>query len=286
MHAPGADLDVRAYDFERPEILTESQRNRLDSAFETFARNLGLHITAKTRTVVDVDYGAFSIVPFGTLAGERGEPAAHLLAGVEGQKARLVYRIPLTEALFWASRMVGGAGRVPDDVATLTAVERALVTRMADEQLAELQLALEALLPEVLIESFAAELRADAAPADELMLCAAFTARRAGRSAVLGLALPAAPILDAVGHGGEQPSAETVRALLERHVSAVPVEIALRFDETRVGPAIVLGLTEGDLIPLAHPQHRPLALTMDDLPVVRAAVGGNGARLACVVVDS
>jgi flagellar motor switch protein FliM len=98
--------------------------------------------------------------------------------------------------------------------------------------------------------------------------------------------LPAEPLLQALGHGTARQDGTVVTRLLERHVAAAPVEVALRFDPTRVGAATVLSLAPGDLLPLDHPRHKPLAITMDGVPVVRAAVGGNGDRLACVVVDA
>jgi flagellar motor switch protein FliM len=196
-----------------------------------------------------------------------------------------VYRLPVSEALFWASRLLGGTGSTAGR-GTLTAIERALVWQMADEQLAELHLSFDGLLPAVRVEAFAYSLVDGFAPQEELMVCASFRLDRGDRSVPIALAVPAAPILAALGRGVEPLPQEAVLRLVEEHVAAAPVEVALQFDATRVGPSIVLGLTEGDLIPLNHPRHRPLALTMDGLPIVRAAVGGNGGRLACVVVDS
>ena len=45
---------VRPYDFAKPEPLTKPQREVLEAAFETFARQLGMQITASTRTVSSV----------------------------------------------------------------------------------------------------------------------------------------------------------------------------------------------------------------------------------------
>ena len=83
----------------------------------------------------------------------------------------------------------------------------------------------------------------------------------------------------------KQDAAE-VTARISGHLALAPVEVALRFAPTRVGPDTVLDLAEGDLIPLAHLADRPLLVTLDGEPVLQAAVGGNGERLACVVVDS
>jgi flagellar motor switch protein FliM len=277
---------VHAYDFQRPEPLTDSQRALIDSAFELFARHLATQITAKTRVVSEVSYSEFMLLPYGDLARDDRGRNGYVLSALDDVAPRVVYRLPLQEALFWASRMVGGPARPAPERSALTAIERALVWQMADDQLTELHLAFDGLLPAIRVEAFAYALVDSFAPQEELMVCASFAVERESGSTTLAVAVPAAPILAGFGRGIARRPETDVRALLQEHVAGAPVEVALRFDETRVGPAIVLGLAEGDVIPLNHPRHRPLALTMDGSPVVRAAVGGNGGRLACVVVDS
>jgi flagellar motor switch protein FliM len=53
-----------------------------------------------------------------------------------------------------------------------------------------------------------------------------------------------------------------------------------------VKPSRSLGLAVGDLLTIPHPQHRPLNLTVDGETLARAAVGANGARLACILVEA
>ena len=287
MLEPGeAAAGARLYDFGSPELLTELQHQLLDSGFASFARQVGLQITAKTRVVVGLEYASFVLLPYSSLA-ERLDPrgSGFIFCSMEGERAGIVYQVPTSEALLWTSRMVGGTGRLPLAERTLTAVERGLMWRMADEHLGELRLALGGLLPEIAVDSFAYTLTRDVAPADELMIVATFRLRRAGVDLPLTLAIPAAPVLKALGRSQEAQQGTAVTERLEQHVAAAPVEVTLRFDETRVGPGIVLSLKEDDLILLGHPQHRPLSVMLDGSPIVRAAVGVQGERLACVVVE-
>ena len=287
MLEPGeAGAAARLYDFGSPELLTELQHQLLDSGFASFARQVGLQITAKTRVVVGLEYASFVLLPYSALS-ERLDPtgSGFIFCSMEGEQAGIVYQVPTAEALLWTSRMVGGTGRLPQTERTLTAVERGLMWRMADEHLGELRLALGGLLPEITVDSFAYTLTRDVAPADELMIIAAFRLRRAGVDLPLRLAIPAATVLHALGRSREPQEGQTVSERIEQHVSAAPVDVALRFDETRVGPGIVLSLKEDDLILLGHPQHRPLSVMLDGTQIVRAAVGVQGERLACVVVE-
>jgi flagellar motor switch protein FliM len=285
--APGEPAAVaRLYDFAAPELLTELQHQLLDSGFASFARQVGLQITAKTRVVVGLEYASFVLTPYSALADRlEAERSGFIFCSMEGAAAGVVYQIPTAEALLWTSRMVGGTGRLPLPDRTLTAVERALMWRMADEHLGELRLALGGLLPEITVDSFAYTLTRDVAPPDELMIVASFRLRRAGAEAPIALAIPAGPVLAALGRSRAAEQGAAVTERLEQHLAASPVEVALRFDETRVGPGIVLSLKEDDLILLGHPQHRPLSVMVEGTPIVRAAVGVQGERLACVVVE-
>ncbi|MCU1473625.1 FliM/FliN family flagellar motor switch protein, partial [Amnibacterium sp.] len=192
----------------------------------------------------------------------------------------------LAEARFWASRLVGGSGAASGEERLLTPVERALVWHLVDEHAVELHLAFDGLLPPLVVEAFAYDRVGELAAPDDLMVQAGFALDRDGIRVVLTVTVPAEPLLEALGHGTARQDQAVVSRRLEQHVADAPVEIALRFDDTRVGASVVLTLAEGDLIPLDHPRHQPLAITMDGFPVVRAAVGGNGDRLACVVVDA
>jgi flagellar motor switch protein FliM len=277
---------ARPYDFAAPELLTELQHQLLDSGFASFARQVGLQITAKTRVVVGLEYASFVLAPYSALPERLGAgQSGYVFCSMEGAAAGIVYQIPTAEALLWTSRMVGGTGRLPLPDRTLTAVERALMWRMADEHLGELRLALGGLLPEITVDSFAYTLTRDVAPPDELMIVASFRLRRAGVEAPVAIAIPAAPVLHALGRSHEEQHGAAVTERIEQHVAASPVEVALQFDETRVGPGIVLDLKEDDLILLGHPQHRPLSVMVGGTPIVRAAVGVQGERLACVVVE-
>nr|WP_256415652.1 FliM/FliN family flagellar motor C-terminal domain-containing protein [Frigoribacterium sp. CFBP 13712] len=69
-------------------------------------------------------------------------------------------------------------------------------------------------------------------------------------------------------------------------MASVPVGVSLQFAPAAVLPSVVLGLSVGDVLPLPHPQSRPLEIRVDGQPVGRAAVASNGSRLAGIVVST
>lgn len=283
VHAPGAELDVRPYDFEKPEVIGGPLRARLETALEAWARQLGLHLTAKTRAVVDVAVVPFEIQSFAAFLASTEAPSLYATASIGARRA--LYRVPLPEARYWAARMIGAAATATDGERQLTAVERALAQHVADEHLAELRVATGDRLPAPSVESFAVE-PAAGLDDDALAVVVPVGLLRRGERRQVSLALPVDTILDAFGAAGGRQDPAEVAARVHAHLGVTTVEVALRFDDTRVGPTTALDLAEGDLIPLAHPAHRPLVVTLDGAPVLRAAVGGNGERLACIVVEA
>lgn len=285
MLPPEEGARARVHDLASPGPLTDLQRRALGSGVATFARQLGLQLTAKTRVVVGVEVTSVGVLPSSDLADYFGDASGFIYGSLEGESSRIVYHVPAAEALRWTSRMVGGTGRLPAAERALTAVERALMWRMADEHLGELRIALDGLLPEIAVDSFSYSLTRDVAAPEERMIVVRLSVRRQGGEAGLSLAIPGEPVFRALGQTPGTLAPAVVTGRLESHVAAAPVEIALRFDDTRVGPDVVLGLKEDDLILLDHPQHRPLTLAVEGSPIARAAVGSNGQRLACVVLD-
>lgn len=283
VHAPGAAVEAVPYDFERPELIGGALRTRLQTALAAWGKQVALHLTAKTRQVVDVETAPFQIQSFAAFVASTDAPSVHGVAAVSGFP-RAAYRVPVVEARTWAARMIGASGADVDPAAPLTAVERALAKRVLEEHLTELRLATDGLLPEPALETVTGE-----APTgldeDALAAVVPFALVRRGERRRLALALPVDAVIDALGAGAPAQDPAVVRTRIGGHLATVAVEVALRFDPTRVGPATVLDLAPGDLIPLAHPAHRPLVVALDGRPVLRAAVGGTGDRLACVVVD-
>lgn len=283
VHAPGAALEVQPYDFESPELLSGDARDRLDAALESWGRQLGMQITATTRAVVDVATAPSRIQSFGAFIASAETPTLWATGSAEG--GRVLYRIPLEEARYWAARMLGASGESDAPSRPLTSVERGLARAAALDHLLELPAATDALLPEPTLEAFGTEPPGSVDRDAQAVVAVVGTLRR-GKRRQLALAVDVDLVLDRLGQVAPAQDAAEVATRLSSHIALAPVEVALRFAPTSVGPDTVLSLAEGDLIPLAHLADRPLHITLDGQPVLHAAVGGNGERLACVVVDS
>ncbi|TFD33083.1 flagellar motor switch protein FliM [Cryobacterium cryoconiti] len=283
-----AERTVEVYDFRRPTTLAREHSRVLELAFETFARQWGTQLTAKVRVMSQVKCDHVIMRTYDEYASSLPATTAMVLCPVGGITAKAVVQFPTSAALSWVSHMLGGTAGTTLPERAFTQIELALVRRLMDDALEDLRYSLGSLL----VHSIAVgaiqynSQFAQAAATADLMIVASFILRIGEGTAAATVALPAEALLpqlvEAVPPTGSADSADLLRAQL----SQVPVDVSVRLTPALVLPSVVLGLAVGDVLPLPHPQHRPLDVVVDGHTLARAAVGSNGSRLACIVTDT
>lgn len=283
--ASATERAVEVYDFRKPATLSREHARVLEVAFDTFARQWGTQLTAKVRVLAEVEFGQVAVRTYDDHAASLPAHTALVLLSLPGTDARGVLQFPVPAALAWVSHMLGAARpqNLPDRV--FTAIEQALVRRLVEDALDDLRYSFGPLLPEGIAVSGIqhASQFAQAAGKGELMVLADFAVRVGDRRSTATLAIPAAVLLPQLGWAEAKVTAADSRRMLDEQILSAPVEVSLRLDPAVMRPAEVLRLAVGDVIPLRHPQHRPLTLAVESEPIGSAAVGSHGARLAGVV---
>lgn len=279
---------VEPYDFRRPTTLAREHTRVLELALETFARQWGTQLTAKVRVVSQVTCEQIVMETYDEYASSLPATTAMILCNITGIDARAVIQFPAAAALTWVSYMLGSntAQVVPER--KFTPVEQALVRRLFDDALEDLRYSLGPLLEAgISIDTIQYNSQfAQAAATADLMIVASFSIRVGDSSTTATLAIPAKALLPQLGQPAVEAASGNTRDQVAAQLGWVPVEVALSLTPVLVKPSRVLGLAVGDLLAIPHPQHRPLNLTVDGETLARAAVGANGARLACVVVTA
>jgi flagellar motor switch protein FliM len=181
--------------------------------------------------------------------------------------------------------MLGGNASLPAPTRPFTQIESAILGRLIGYVLEDLVYSLGSLLEGPLsIDNiqYSAQM-AQAAHTGQFVLVARFAVAIGDSIAPTSIAIPLEGLGDPDGPATTKASAGPNRTKVQ--LAPVPVSLSLQLLPATVGPADILGLAEGDLIRLPHPQHRPLNVAVDGVTVAGAAVGANGPRLACVVVS-
>ncbi|MBT1673130.1 flagellar motor switch protein FliM [Curtobacterium flaccumfaciens pv. flaccumfaciens] len=276
------------YDFARPSTLAREHARVLELAFETFARQWGTQLTAKVRAVSQVTCEQVQMTTYDEYAASLPALTGMVLLPITGLTPKGVLQVPLDAALTWVSHALGASKPLPTPDRTFTPIEQALVRKIVEDALDDLRYSFGGLLAQdVTVGGFQFNSQfAQAAQKGDLMIVASFSIRVGDRIAPGTLALPAEAVLPQLGEAAAHVSPADARALLDAQLESVPVGVSLRFAPAAVLPTQVLRLAVGDVLPLPHPQHRPLTIAVDGEPVGTAAVGANGSRLAGIVVTT
>ncbi|TSD12126.1 flagellar motor switch protein FliM [Curtobacterium sp. KBS0715] len=276
------------YDFARPSTLAREHARVLELAFETFARQWGTQLTAKVRAVSQVTCEQVEMTTYDEYAASLPALTGMVLLPITGLTPKGVLQVPLDAALTWVSHALGASKPLPTPDRTFTPIEQALVRKIVEDALDDLRYSFGGLLAQdVTVGGFQFNSQfAQAAQKGDLMIVASFSIRVGDRVAPGTLALPAEAVLPQLGEAAAHVSPADARALLDAQLESVPVGVSLRFAPAAVLPTQVLRLAVGDVLPLPHPQHRPLTIAVDGEPVGTAAVGANGSRLAGIVVTT
>jgi flagellar motor switch protein FliM len=283
-----SEPDVELYDFRRPTTLAREQSRVLELAFETFARQWGTQLTAKVRVVSRVHLDQVLMQTYDQYASSLPATTAMVLCSLEGVAARAVIQFPTSAALSWVGRMLGGAGTIPAPDRKFTGLEQAIVRQLIVDALEDLRYSLGALLTaDMEVETIHYNSQfAQAAATNDLMIVARFGISVGPIATTATVAFPADVLMAELGQKHRDHGLANPAELIRSQVHAVPVDVALRLKAAPISPRAVLDLAVGDLIALRHPHHKPLDIVVGDQIIGSAAVGANGSRLACVVVDT
>jgi flagellar motor switch protein FliM len=283
-----ATRTVEAYDFRRPTTLAREHSRVLELALETFARQWGTQLTAKVRVLSQVTCENVIMRSYDEYASSLPATTTMVLCPVTGFSAKAVIQFPAAAALSWVSHMLGGSGTTTAPERTFTQIEQALVRRLMDDALEDLRYCLAGVLVAPIAVGgiqYNSQFAQAAATAD-LMIVATFSMRVGESTATATLALPADTLLPQLGETNPTTSPANHAELLQAQLASVPVDVSLQLTPIRVLPKVILGLAVGDVLPISHSKYRPLDVVVDGQPLARAAVGSNGSRLACIVIDT
>lgn len=279
---------VDVYDFRRPTTLPRKHARVLELANETFARQWGTHLAAKVRVMTQITPEQVEMLTYADYTETVPDSTAMVLCTIGDVSAKCVVQFPTSAALTWVMHMLGGHGRRPAPERKFTQIEHALLARQMADTLDDLQYSLGSLLTlPMIVDSirYNSQSAQAAAPADP-MIVSTFTIEVADTSCRASIAIPAEVLLPQLGEANPMSETANSTELIGAQLAHVPVDVALALTPAMVRPAAVLNLAVGDLVPLPHPQHRPLNVTVNGQALAHAAVGANGSRLAGVIVTT
>lgn len=192
---------IELYDFRRPTTLAREHSRVLEVVFETFSRQWGTQLTARVRVKSHVVSGSVLMQIYDEYAAGLPPTTAMVLCSLEGSDSKAVFQFPMSSALSWIGRMLGGNGLQAAPDRKFSQIEQSLVKQLMNDALEDLRYSLGSRFSiPIAIDSIQYNSQfAQAAATSDLMIVANFVITVGEDVAAATLVIPSEVLLEQMG---------------------------------------------------------------------------------------
>jgi flagellar motor switch protein FliM len=291
-------VEIRPYDFKRPERISKDQMRALETLHEAFARSFGAQLSGFLRRIVEFKIANAEQMTYSEFIGSLPNPTSFTL--VKGASLDGLFCIELSPLIIYPiiERLLGGTNEeltIPQR--PLTLIEARLVTRILGLGMNALEEAWSGVKPiEFEIDSMESNpnLVQIVAP-NEVVVVIGFEIKFGERAGTMSLCMPynvIEGVMDDLNSenwllAGQRREADAVEpAIIERLAdSAVQLEATLA--ETSITLSELGALEVGDLIVTDRPSAGPVTLSVEGQPKFDGFLGAHrGMRAVQIRADT
>lgn len=283
-------VEIKLYDFKRPERVSKDQMLALQTLHESFARSFGASLSGYLRMIVEVKLASCEQITYGEFVMVLPNPTSFQLIEVEPLEGRICLELSPLIIFPIIDRLLGGNNeKVFVPARPLTMIETRLVSKITDRALSALQEAWEdiAELQFHLVETESNPQLVQIVPPNEVAVVVGFEIRLANRTGTMNLCIPykvIEPMMDKLSSqnwfvaGKSQHSDSFTREIADSLASA-PVEVSALLAETEITLHDLLTLSVGDILTTEKPASQPVLLCVEGEKKLLANIGQfKGAR--------
>jgi flagellar motor switch protein FliM len=287
---PGQEIEVRPYDFKRPERVSKDQMRSLQTLHEGFARNFGAALSGFLRTIVEVKVVICEQMTYGEFISGLPNPTSFNLiqaAPLEGQICLEVSPLIIYPII---DRLLGGTNRdlfIPQR--PLTLIETRLISNVTTRGLAALTEAW-ASVKQITFSITATESNpqlVQIVPPNEVVVVIGFEIRLGNRAGTMNLCIPYTVIEPVIGAISAQSWTSATKSAknpeyqgrVTRTLNRAPLTVTGVLAETTITVDDLRTLSVGDLVVTETPITRPVAVCVGGEKKFLAHIGQfKGAR--------
>ncbi|MFM9958837.1 MAG: flagellar motor switch protein FliM [Phycisphaerales bacterium] len=277
-------VEVRPYDFKRPERVSKDQMRALQTMHESFARNFGAALSGFMRTIVEVKVSSCEQMTYSEFVSGLPNPTSFNLLTAEPLEGRVCLEISPLIIYPIIDRLLGGTNSelfIPQR--PLTAIETRLMTKVIDkaiEALCEAWSSVKDLEFKLTDSESNPQLVLIVAP-NEVVVVVGFELKMANRAGTMNICFPYAviePVMDALSsqtwfntgkQTGNKRAVEQIQGQLDRAALGVTGLLA----ETTITLRDLMNLEPGDLIVTEKPAREPVVVCVEGEKKLLATVG-------------
>lgn len=289
------NVEIKDYDFKRPERISKDQMRALQTLHETFARNLGASLSGFLRTIVEVRVAHAEQMTYSEFISSLPNPTSFNLVNSDNLEGQMCLELSPLIIYPIIDRLLGGSNQdlfIPQRAMTL--IETRLIQRILERGMSALSEAWESVRT---MEFRLGDMESNPqivqmVPPNEVVVVIGFEIKMTNRAGTMSLCIPfnvIEPLMDDLSAqnwalaGRLRSDHRWEQAIIERLADA-RMSVAGVLAETSITMSELMGLAAGDVIMTEKPATAPVVLSAEGVPKFLAHIGQYRGRRALKVV--
>jgi flagellar motor switch protein FliM len=269
-----SDLEVRPYDFKRPERVSKDQMRALETLHEVFSRNFGAALSGFLRTIMEVKVANIEQMTFSEFTHSLPNPTCFNLLSCAPLEGNMCLEVSPLIVYPVIDRLLGGSNAdlfIPQR--PLTAIEQRLVGKILDRAMAALKEAWDGIVPAQFKtqESESNPQLVQIVPPNEVVVVVGFELKMGGRAGTMSLCIPynvIEPVMEKLSNQSWAAYKRTrgndrLRQKVVRQLEAAPLTVSTVLANTSIKIGELMNLQVGDIILTEKPSSAPLTLLIE-----------------------
>lgn len=294
------NLEVKPYDFKRPERVSKDQMRALETLHEAFARNFGASVSGFLRTIVEVKVAMCDQMTYSEFISSLPNPTSFNLLTASPLEGNICLELSPLIVYPIIDRLLGGTNQelfIPQR--PLTVIETRLIHKVTQRAIDALREAWEGIkvLDIQLQDSESNPHLVQIVPPNEVVVVIGFELKMASRAGTMNLCIPynvIEPVMSSLSaqswfSSGKARSSEEHASRISTRLSRAPLEVSALLAHTTMTLNDLLHLQPGDIVMTETSASHPASVCVDGKAKFRAHVGqvdGNRAVRIAKVVES
>ena len=283
-------VEIRPYDFKRPERVSKDQMRSIQTLHEAFARNFGASVSGFLRTIIEVKVATCEQMTYSEFISGLPNPTSFNLLTADPLEGRVCLEISPLIIYPIIDRLLGGTNQelfIPQR--PLTAIETRLINKLLDRALDTLKDAWSGVkaLDFKLTDSESNPQLVQIVAPNEVVVVVSFELKMSNRAGTMNLCFPFAviePLMDDLSaqnwfNVGKQQTSKGHADSIGGQLSRATLEVTGLLAESTITLRDLMHLEVGDLIATEKSADTPIVLCVEGEKKLLAAAGQiKGAR--------
>lgn len=290
------NVEIKEYDFKRPERISKDQMRALQTLHEAFARNFGAALSGFLRTIVEIRVATAEQMTYSEFTSSLPNPTSFNLIDAPVLNGQLCLEISPLIIYPVIDRLLGGSNEnifIPQR--PLTIIETRLIEKILDRAVTALTEAWES-VKEIDFKLVALESNpqiVQIVPPNEVVVVLGFELKLGNRAGTMSLCIPFTVIESLIEdiaaqswfQSGRHRSDDHWSSLVGQRIADAALEVTAVLAETSITVADLRSLEVGDLLTTEKPADSPVTVCIEGVPKFIAKLGQYRANRAVRIME-